>query len=61
MVAPTLLVLSGKDKRVPMLQGIDYYNALKARGVVTEYVVSERRMGRVFVNDCCCRNTAYGC
>jgi hypothetical protein len=39
VVAPTLLVLSSKDKRVPMLQSIHYYNELKARGVVTKCVV----------------------
>jgi hypothetical protein len=37
VVAPTLLVLSTKDKRVPMLQSIHYYNELRSRGVTTKY------------------------
>ena len=33
---PTLLLLGGKDKRVPPSQGLEYYHLLRARGVKTK-------------------------
>ena len=30
VVTPTLLLLGGKDRRVPMCQGIEYYHALRS-------------------------------
>lgn len=38
IVAPTLLCLGAKDRRVPYSQGIDFYHMLKAKGVPTRYV-----------------------
>ena len=33
MRAPTLLALGEKDKRVPCSQGLEYFHALRSRGV----------------------------
>lgn len=33
--APVLLLLGEDDRRVPPKQGLEYYRALKARGVPT--------------------------
>lgn len=33
--APMLLMLGEDDRRVPPKQGLEYYRALKARGVLT--------------------------
>jgi acylaminoacyl-peptidase len=38
VVAPTLLLLGSKDKRVPSSQGIHYYNRLLSNNVKTKYV-----------------------
>lgn len=37
--APTLMALGMKDKRVPPSQGIEYYHALRAKGVPTKLLV----------------------
>lgn len=36
VVAPTLIILGLKDKRVPPLQSFEYYRELKARGIPTK-------------------------
>lgn len=36
VTAPVLLLLGAKDRRVPKENGIEYYYALKARGVPTQ-------------------------
>ena len=36
VVAPTLLMIGSKDKRVPSSQGIHYYYRLKSQGVKTK-------------------------
>jgi acylaminoacyl-peptidase len=38
VVAPTLLLLGSKDKRVPSSQGIQYYYILKAHNIKSKYV-----------------------
>jgi dipeptidyl aminopeptidase/acylaminoacyl peptidase len=38
VVAPTLLLIGSKDRRVPSSQGINYYYSLKANNVKTKYV-----------------------
>jgi acylaminoacyl-peptidase len=38
VVAPTLLLIGRKDRRVPSSQGIQYYYSLKANNVKTKYV-----------------------
>jgi acylaminoacyl-peptidase len=38
VVAPTLLLLGSKDKRVPSSQGIHYYYILKAHNIKSKYV-----------------------
>jgi dipeptidyl aminopeptidase/acylaminoacyl peptidase len=38
VVAPTLLLLGSKDKRVPSNQGIHYYYILKAHNIKSKYV-----------------------
>jgi acylaminoacyl-peptidase len=30
--APVLMLIGGKDRRVPMSQGVSYYHNLKAKG-----------------------------
>ena len=37
--APTLIGLGMKDRRVPPSQGIEYYHALRAKGVPTKLLV----------------------
>jgi acylaminoacyl-peptidase len=34
--APVLMLIGGKDRRVPQSQGISYYHSLKAKGVITK-------------------------
>ena len=41
VTAPTLLGLGMKDRRVPPSQGIEYYHALRAKGVATKLLVYE--------------------
>ncbi|CAM9358885.1 unnamed protein product [Discosporangium mesarthrocarpum] len=36
VVAPTLIALGAKDRRVPCAQGIEWYHSLKSRGVETK-------------------------
>lgn len=31
--APVLMLIGGKDRRVPMSQGVSYYHNLKAKGI----------------------------
>jgi dipeptidyl aminopeptidase/acylaminoacyl peptidase len=38
VVAPTLLLIGSKDKRVPSSQGIHYYYSLKAHNIKSKYV-----------------------
>ena len=38
---PTLMMVGSKDRRVPMTQGIKWYNALKVRGIPTQCLVYE--------------------
>jgi len=33
--APVLMLIGGKDRRVPQSQGISYYHSLKAKGIST--------------------------
>ena len=40
-VAPTLMALGMKDRRVPPSQGIEYYHALRAKGVPTKLLIYE--------------------
>ena len=40
-VAPTLMALGMKDRRVPPSQGIEYYHALRAKDVPTKLLVYE--------------------
>ena len=39
--APMLMALGMKDRRVPPSQGIEYYHALRAKGVPTKLLVYE--------------------
>lgn len=39
--APTLVALGMKDRRVPPSQGLEYYHALRAKGVTTKLLVYE--------------------
>jgi len=41
VTAPTLIALGMKDRRVPPSQGIEYYHALRARGVPAKLLVYE--------------------
>lgn len=36
---PSLLLLGAKDRRVPMCQGLEYYHALRSKGVPTKCLV----------------------
>lgn len=38
VVAPTLLLIGSKDRRVPSSQAINYYYSLKANNIKTKYV-----------------------
>lgn len=37
--APVLMLVGGKDRRVPPSQGISYYHTLKSQGVMTKMLV----------------------
>ena len=37
--APVLMLVGGKDRRVPPSQGISYYHTLKSQGVITKMLV----------------------
>ena len=39
VVAPTLMAIGMKDRRVPPSQGLEYYHALRAKGVPTKLLV----------------------
>lgn len=39
VVAPTLLLLGAKDRRVPMAQGIEYHHALKSKNIPTKCLI----------------------
>lgn len=39
VVAPTLVALGAKDRRVPQSQGLEWFHALKSRGVTTKLLV----------------------
>lgn len=39
MTAPTLLAIGNSDKRVPPSQGIEYYHALRSKGVNTKLLL----------------------
>lgn len=39
VVAPTLVALGAKDRRVPQSQGLEWYHALKSKGVETKLLI----------------------
>lgn len=39
VVAPTLVALGAKDRRVPQSQGLEWHHALRSKGVETKLVV----------------------
>ncbi|CAN0540190.1 unnamed protein product [Ectocarpus sp. 8 AP-2014] len=39
VVAPTLVALGAKDRRVPRSQGLEWFHALRSRGVETKLLV----------------------
>ena len=43
---PTLILHGEEDKRVPLVQGKELYNALKRQGVTTEMIIYPRQEHR---------------
>ena len=42
VITPTLILHGENDRRVPVWQGVEFYNALKRRGIPTQMVVYPR-------------------